>query len=44
MEEVKYHFPLCLMGIIEEKALFELGNCFSCCMAVDVIGSDASAL
>lgn len=44
MEKVKYHFPLCLMGIIEDKALFEFGNCCSCCMAVDGTGSNASAL
>lgn len=43
MEKFKYHFPLCLMEIIEDKALFESGNCCSCCMAADVTGSDASA-
>lgn len=35
MEKFKYHF------------IFDVdckGNCFSCCMTVDVIGSDVAAL
>lgn len=26
MEEVKYHFPLCLMRFTEQKALFVIAN------------------
>lgn len=42
MYHFKYHFTL--VGIREEKALFLCLVTFSCYMAVDVIGSNASAL
>lgn len=35
MEEVKYHFPLCLMGFTEEKALFVIAG--FCAMSLRIL-------